>query len=189
MPNYDKQRLDLFLDRLGSASGAPGGGAGAALCAATGAALLEMVMRINKEKKDVSFVMAVRRRLQKLMTLDAQAFAAISVLVKGSKHTAAFQTALKNGAKYPQEMCRLVSELSVYTARQKNKTSRWLLSDLKEVAILLTAAFECAKLNVNVNLNSLKNRTSAAANRNKVARYEKRLWHYCRRVLRRRKRT
>ena len=187
MPNDDKQRLDLFLDRLGSASGAPGGGAGAALCAATGAALLEMVMRINKEKKDVPFVVAVRRRLQKLMALDAQAFAAISALVKGSKHTAAFQTALKNGAKYPQEMCRLVSELSVYAARQKNKTGRWLLSDLKEAAILLTAAFESAKLNVYINLNSLKNHATAAASRKKMAGYEKKLRHYCRRVLKRRK--
>ncbi len=49
---YPKTQIDAFLEKLASSAPEPGGGAAAALTAATGAALVSMVanLTIGKEK-------------------------------------------------------------------------------------------------------------------------------------------
>ena len=180
---YDKQRLDLFLDELGSSFGTPGGGAAAALCAATATALVEMVTRINEKKATAPAVAALRRRLQALMTLDAKAFFTISTLYKKKERGAVFQDALKKGAQCPEEICRLVSRVSWYAAAQKKRTGRRLASDLKEAAVLFPAAFTAARFTIEVNLVSMKDKAHARRVRRRVAGYENELRRNCRKIL------
>ena len=180
---YDKQRLDLFLDELGSSFSTPGGGAAAALSAATATALVEMVTRINEKKRSAPRVYIMRRRLQELMTLDAKAFVKISALYKKSDKGPAFQKALKEGATCPEEICRIVSIVSGFAAGQKKKTGKWLVSDLREAAVLLPAAFEGARFTVEINLVSMKDEGYIRRVRHRIARYEKKLRHHCREVL------
>ena len=181
---YDKQRLDLFLDELGSSFSTPGGGAAAALCAATATALVEMVTRINEKKRSAPRVYKMRRRLQELMTLDAKAFVKISALYKKGGRGPALQKALKEGVRCPEEICRIVSDVSVFAAGQKKKTGKWLVSDLKEAAVLLPAAFEAARFTVEVNLVSMKDEGHVRRVRRRIARYEKKLQQHCKEVLR-----
>jgi methenyltetrahydrofolate cyclohydrolase len=176
---YDKQRLDLFMDELGSSFSTPGGGAAAGLSGAVAVALIEMVTRINEKKRSEPPVAKLRRRLQALMTEDAKAFARISALYKKGDKGPAMQKALKDGARCPEEICKLVAAASDHAARQKAKTGRWLSSDLKAAAVLMPAAFQAARFTVEVNLDSLSDAGHVRAVRSRLDSYEKKLRHNC----------
>ena len=152
-----------FLRELGSASPTPGGGAAAALTGALGAALLEMVARLNKDMAAAKKAEKLKNRLQALIATDTKAFQKLYALYKKKTSCCApvYQKALTNAAAAPEEMCLLASQAAKLALSQKNKTSQWLISDLKESALLLKAAFESARLNVNVNLKGFHDHASA----------------------------
>jgi methenyltetrahydrofolate cyclohydrolase len=181
--SYERQRLDLFMDELGSSFSTPGGGAAAALTAATAVALIEMVARINEKKSSEPPTAKIRRRLQALMTEDAKAFVKISALYKKGDKGPAMQKALKEGARCPEEICRLVAEAADLAVRQKNKTGKWLISDLKAAAVLLPAAFQAARFTVDVNLDGLKDASHVRAVRSRLNSYEKKLRRHCAQIL------
>ena len=161
--DYSKLAVGHFLRELGSASPAPGGGAAAALTASLGAALLEMVARLNKDGAAAKKAEGIKNRLASLMVLDAKAFEKIYTLYKKKTSCCAprYQTALKNAAATPEEICLLSAQGVKLALSQNNKTSAWLISDLKEAAILFKASFESARLNVNVNLKGFHDTASA----------------------------
>lgn len=161
--DYSKQPLSLFLNELGSASPAPGGGAAAALTAALGAALLEMVSRLNRDAVTAKKARRIKQRLEKLMVLDAKAFEKVYAMYKNKASccSLAYQSAIRNAAAPPEAICELSAEAVRLALSQKNKTSRWLISDLKECVLLLKASFESARLNVNVNLKGFHDTASA----------------------------
>ncbi len=80
-------RMSDWLDRLGERTPAPGGGAVAALCAASSAALLEMVARYTTggrwaDREEamqavIAEVAQLRARAQQLAEDDAEAFGAV----------------------------------------------------------------------------------------------------------------
>ena len=160
--DFETQELRAFLSKLGAKTGAPGGGAAAALTGATGAALVEMVARFNdaKHKKSsgtASRAQKLRQELQRLMKKDAEAFHGIQALYKvRAQKKAAWKKALEYGAKVPTEICEKCREAAKLALREKKRTSSWLMSDLKESEILLDAAWRSARLNVEINLKELK---------------------------------
>jgi formiminotetrahydrofolate cyclodeaminase len=135
---YVEWSLASYLEKLASDSPEPGGGSVAALVAALGAALVSMVAHLTLGKAkyaDVQEEMAeleqragvLREQLEDLVTLDAQAYAAVAVAMK-----------------LPQE-----------DAAQKAERKRVLqgaLNGAAAVPLLADAAAQAAALNVKINL-------------------------------------
>ncbi len=170
---FKDQTIARFLDSLGSCSPAPGGGSAAALTAATGTALVEMVSGINLRRtalktkgaksltrsevfKRTSAIRKVRGRLLELVTEDAESFSAAVRFYGDPKKKSRYQKALKDCAGVPFEVCRLVVLSLKAGCAEKTRTSRWLMSDLLEASILLKASFQSARLNVEINLNQVQ---------------------------------
>ena len=170
---YAKATVAQYLNELGSQSSAPGGGSGAALTAATGAALVEMVVGINKQSTEK--IKKIRRKLEGLMTEDAQAFQKISKFFKTKKKGVAYQKALENGAHVPMEICGLCGEAVKLGSLEIGRTSRWLASDLAESGILLEAAFRSARLNVEINLRFMENQTFVQKARRRLEEIERQM--------------
>lgn len=157
--------MDKYLNRLAAITPAPGGGSAAALVGATGMSLLSMVVRYVAKKKDnrasrnklskiLDFTENSRRRLQKLMIEDEVAYLRLSKGRKLNKKN--LMTLYKDAALAPLEACKIIykgmmkgEEVSLYC-----KTS--VASDLAEAALILEAGFLSAKLNVDINLKSMK---------------------------------
>ena len=161
------------MKALGSDSVSPGGGAAASLTGAAGTALVEMVSRINEKrwlkkhpsqkasrcfKKNISLLERNRVRFIELIKLDTLAFLRLSCFSKKDGQKAAYQNALKRAAGAPLEMCRLAVSSLEAGGCEASRTSRWLASDLLEAGILLEASLCSSRLNVEINLVSIKDK-------------------------------
>ncbi|HBO97265.1 MAG TPA: hypothetical protein DE315_07615 [Candidatus Omnitrophica bacterium] len=139
---------------------APGGGSAAAVTAALGAALLSMVAnyslgktssRANEQKIKASLKTSerLRKRFLALVDLDARAYLNV---VKTRKAAPAKRNAARRKAReVPLEACKLcykAVQLAPTLVRYGNK---YLVSDVKVALELLLAAFNSAKLNVEIN--------------------------------------
>ncbi len=166
MPKLSALSLDKFLERLGSSDPAPGGGAAAALTVAQAAALGEMVARLNfkrsQNKKNVVALAVVRKKLILLLEQDAQVFFLLSRFKKEDRVKRTYQAALKKAAQIPFEICKAAEEGLRLAVLEKPFTSLWLYSDLVESAILFEAGFFAARLNVEINLASMKDKKSVS---------------------------
>lgn len=166
--SYSHHTVELFLNELSSERGAPGGGAAAALAGALGISLLEMTVRINARRgqssgkkyflRKVKWLKGARRILLDLMGKDAQAFEKIAALYRKKEKGAAWQSALKKGAVVSYQIVEIVSDAGNLLKEEAPGTSAWLLSDLKEAAHLLRAAFFSADLNVEANLKEMRDK-------------------------------
>lgn len=163
---YSRRTLEDFLNDLSSERGAPGGGAAAALAGALGVSLLEMTVRINARRAKgagkkglehkVKWLSGARRSLLSLMAKDAEVFEKIAELYRKKEKGPAWQGALKKGAVVPYQIAEIVSGAGDILPDEASRTSAWLFSDLKESALLLSAAFDSAALNVEVNLKEIR---------------------------------
>lgn len=188
MADYSKQSLQIFLAELASEKGAPGGGAAAAVTGAMAASLLGMTVRINRKrtgKQNTNGALALlrsidtsREMLLRLMREDAAAFEKINQLYKKKEKGELWQRALKQGAEVPLKMSRVLSDLAPHMLREKKWTSAWLMSDLVESAILCRAAFQSARLNIEVNLRGIKDAGYARQVNQKLGAMERRLKRY-----------
>jgi formiminotetrahydrofolate cyclodeaminase len=181
-PAFEKKSLEKFLTELGSAEPSPGGGAAAALTGAQGAALLEMVARLNDARfrkknakadhsaarKRISGFAGLRAHFLRLLAQDAKAFEIISAAYSKGKEHPSYQKALLKGYSVPLEMAESVVKALTKGLEERERTSKWLYSDLAEAGILLDAAFGAARLNVEINLNDLKDRDLAGRVRAKL---------------------
>ncbi len=167
-------KLDRFLADLGSQNGAPGGGAAAALVGATGAALVEMTARLNDKRLEHSSGNAARAailriQLTSLIHKDAIAFQKIKKnFPLRKKKPSLWQSALKNAAQPPLSICEKASVAAQLAKKEKGRTSDWLESDRRESLILLRAAFESAKLNVEINLKGINDRAFVKTAQRKI---------------------
>ena len=157
--NYLKNTLAKYLDELASSSMAPGGGSAAALTAAIGTALLEMVVQINdkrqktRSKERLEIIKRFRAHASNLVTLDAETFSKLSkIFLKQKKDSRVYQKALLEGARTPLRICELSVRALEFALDEKDRTSLWLASDLEEAGVLLEASFYAGRLNVEINL-------------------------------------
>ena len=160
MKKFKDYTLEEFNDVLSKKTPVPGGGAAAALMAATGAALISMVANYSKgkgksagvEKRIVRILKQneqIRRRLLALVDLDAQAY--LSVVQARQASAAVKRQALGKAANVPREVCRLcykAIESAPYLVEQGNSS---LISDIGVAAEMLLAAFNAALINVEAN--------------------------------------
>jgi formiminotetrahydrofolate cyclodeaminase len=167
--------LDLsvreFLDLLGSAAPAPGGGAAAALCGALGAALVQMtanltlgkpkLVEVQDQARDIEArAVKLRQRLQDLTVADGMAFGEVSAAYRMPRATdgqkqarsAAIQKALDVASTVPLEtaqVCAAILRLADDAAPILNSSA---ISDVVVGALLAHAALESAAINVEINI-------------------------------------
>jgi len=145
------------------------------LTGAQGAALMEMVSRLNDSrfrkkdpkgdhsgaKKRVTAFKKAKARYLKLISDDAAAFQRISAAYKKGKDNSLYQSSLVKGYSVPLEMAELAIGTMRLGLEERSRTSKWLYSDLVEAGILLDAAYGAARLNVEINLKELSDRMTA----------------------------
>lgn len=185
---YSDKQVGDFLTELASGAPTPGGGSGAALCGATGAALVSMVcnLTVGREKyraveEEMKSILDraedLRRQLLQAIDADIAAYGALSAAMKLPRttdaekvaRTQAVQAALVTATEAPlgiARLCREVLELSKPTAERGNVNA---VSDAGVAALAAEAGLRSAALNVQINLGSLKDEAFAGRVREALA--------------------
>ena len=170
-----EQRVIDFVAATASKEPTPGGGAIAALTAATGAALAEMVANLTFGKKGYEEVQTemeelqvkaeeIRERMLELSQADADVFNIFMNALGLSKNTdeekairtAAIQQAYKDAAMVPFEIGELAYQIFDLAELASQKGNQNLITDGIIAAINARAAVKAAFLNVRINLSGIK---------------------------------
>lgn len=175
---FEVQTVAAFLDNMASNAPTPGGGTGAAIVAANGAALVQMMAELTIGKKKYADKQALmeairdeakdaRLELLKLANEDAAAFDQVSSAFRLPKATdeekaarsEAIQTALKGACEVPRkvmEQCIAVIGFAKNAVMSGNKNAA---SDGAAGAEFCRSALKVASYNVKINLASIKDST------------------------------
>ena len=160
MPRLYDYTLRQYLNVLAAKEPVPGGGSAAALVGSVGVALLSMVIQYsfgkskqkNIDKKLRNLLKKtekIRKRLLQLVDLDAKAY--LKVVQSRKKSPQLKKQALRQARQVPMEVCRLsyqAIQLAPFLVECGNK---YLISDVECAAEMLLAAFNSAKVNVEIN--------------------------------------
>jgi methenyltetrahydrofolate cyclohydrolase len=172
-----------FLGRLASADPTPGGGSGAAIMGAMGAALIAMVCRVTLAKKGLDATVAnslhalcdeaerLRTALTLLVAEDVAVFDALLLAYRLPKVTeqdkadrsGAIQGRLHDATEVPLRCARACAEVVHLALRSTGVGSPVVISDAGVAALAAHAALRSAALNVYVNVPSLRDRAFATA--------------------------
>ena len=166
-----KQSILEFLNELALSKPTPGGGSVAALEAALGAGLLAMVTGITVRKTKDAELKDFHGHLKlemyefyKYIEKDKQAFDKVMVAFKlpedssedARQKESAVQDALKNAAQVPLEVCKKVLLVYPYAKTLAQKGMKGAISDVGVALHALHSGFIGARLNVLINLKSIK---------------------------------
>ena len=187
-----EQRVIDFVAATASKEPTPGGGAIAALTAATGAALAEMVANRTVGKKGYEAVQpemeelqakaeAIRKRMLELSQADADVFNIFMNALGLPKNTdeekaartAAIQQAYKDAAMVPFEIGELANQIFDLAELASRKGNQNLITDGIIAAINARAAVKSAFLNVRINLSGIKDESFVAELTSKMYAIEK----------------
>ena len=180
--------LNQFLDALASKEPVPGGGSGAAMGGALGAALVSMVCNLTIGKKGYEAVdadmrqlleqsEAIRLEMPGLLEADTQAYSLVMAAYRlpratdeeKEKRQVLLQQRFREAAEVPMriaERCAMVVDLALPAARMGNK---WAVSDAGVGALFGEACLRAALLNVEINLASIDDAAYVAEMRKKMA--------------------
>ena len=181
-----------FVAATASKAPTPGGGAIAALTAATGAALAEMVANLTFGKKGYEEIQdemeelqtkaeAIRMRMLELSQADADVFNIFMNALGLPKNTdeekaartAAIQQAYKDAAMVPFEIGELANQIFDLAELASRKGNQNLITDGIIAAINARAAVKSAFLNVRINLSGIKDESFVAELTSKMYAIEK----------------
>lgn len=187
-----EQRVIDFVAATASKEPTPGGGAIAALTAATGAALAEMVANLTFGKKGYEAVQIemealqvkaeeIRKRMLELSQADADVFNIFMNALGLPKNTdeekaartAAIQQAYKDAAMVPFEIGELANQIFDLAELASRKGKQNLITDGIIAAINARAAVKSAFLNVRINLSGIKDESFVAELTSKMYAIEK----------------
>jgi formiminotetrahydrofolate cyclodeaminase len=182
-----EQPVTQFLDELASSAATPGGGSGAAIMGALGAALVSMVCNLTIGKKNYAEVEpemrsvlhdaeALRQRLADMVAEDIAAFNGLMAAYGLPKLTdedkaargAAIQHALRAATEAPLACARACAEVIKLSMRAAEVGNRNVISDAGVGALAAQAALRSAALNVDINVPSLQDQAFAKACRDEM---------------------
>lgn len=188
MIDIRSQTIGEFLDELASGNATPGGGAGAALAGAMGAALLSMVTNLTIGKKKYAGVEeemreirarseAIRDEMTNLAQLDAHVFDRVMRAygmpreseAQQSTRAAAIEDALIDATQVPLKVATQAAELFDHAPALAEKGNSNAVSDVGVGLLLADAAMRGALMNVDINLGLLKDERFKADVRERVA--------------------
>lgn len=174
------QPFARLVETLAARTPTPGGGAAAALAACLGTALLLMVVRFSRGRKQNAGreddLAAAEERLagcladlQPMAQRDCEAYDRVAAawrLPKDSEaqqraRTAAAQEAMAGAMAVPEETLAMVRDVFEAVAGVVPCVGRSIVSDLASGAALLLAGAEGASLNVRINAAELHDRAAA----------------------------
>lgn len=170
---YIKGSIKKYLDDLAAKKPAPGGGSAAALEAATGCALMSMVLNFTISNKKYEGVKAkaveglsrseaLRKSLMKLIDEDVAVYGKLSEgFKKLGKDSNELNTLYKEACNVPYEICRLAAEAMTLCSKLVVFGNRNLVTDTAIAALMLESAFFGAKFNVYINLKYIKDMSYA----------------------------
>jgi methenyltetrahydrofolate cyclohydrolase len=183
------QEIGSWLDELASAAPAPGGGAAAAMLAAVGAGLIEMVCNLtigkpryaeHEELMRTALISATELRLSagQLAAEDAAAFGAVSQAYRRPKSSdeekaaraQAIQAALVEAADVPLRVAAVAAEVIGLSDRILAGSNVNVISDVAVAASAGRAALDSAVINVEINLSAMSDATGRAALRSDLDR-------------------
>ena len=187
-----EQRVIDFVAATASKEPTPGGSAIAALTAATGAALAEMVANLTFGKKGYEAVQIemealqvkaeeIGKRMLELSQADAEVFNIFMNALGLPKNTdeekaartAAIQQAYKDAAMVPFEIGELANQIFDLAELASRKGNQNLITDGIIAAINARAAVKSAFLNVRINLSGIKDESFVAELTSKMYAIEK----------------
>jgi len=185
--DYLKAPLERYVEDAASALPAPGGGSVSALAGALGAAMSAMAANFTVGRKKFASVEqevsdclqgleADRGRLLALMEADVEAYGTLSAayrMPRGSEDEAAarrtaVQAALKEAMEVPLNIMRQCRSVAQNAERLVGIANPNLITDVGVSAILAEAACAAARLNVEVNLRSIKDPALVAEARGEI---------------------
>lgn len=177
-----EQPIGGWLDELASAAPTPGGGAAAAMSAATGAALVAMVCNLTigkpryAEHEDamraaLAEATSLRSDALRLADEDAAAFGAVSDAYKlpsasdeqKAARSSAIQEALVGAADVPLRTAALAADVIALAARVLPGANVNVLSDVAVAASSARAALDAGLVNVAVNVASMTDAARGSA--------------------------
>jgi formiminotetrahydrofolate cyclodeaminase len=187
MMDVRSQTIGDFLDDLASGKATPGGGAGAAVAGAMGAALLSMVANLTIGKKKYVAVEEelkgilnrteeIRTEMTQLAQLDAHVFERVMGAYKMPKESetqasardAAIQNTLMDATQVPLKVAAWAAELFDYAPTLAEKGNPNAVSDVGVGLLLADAAMKGALLNVDINLGLIQNEAFTSDVRKRV---------------------
>lgn len=173
--------IDEYLNQLAAKVPAPGGGAAAALHAAQGAALVEMVAnyttgpRYAEHAGTIGAILdtatTLRRRAAEVAAEDAAAFTAVTDAYKLPRDTdeekaarsAAILDATIGAAGPPADTVRLGIQVLDLAGQLLPIGNRNVVSDIAAAADAARAAISTGRVNVEINLAGIRNNDEARA--------------------------
>ena len=148
---YKESSIKKYLDDLAAKLPAPGGGSAAALNAATGAALISMVVNFTLGKpKYAKYENELKKILEKTEKLREEFLDLVDLDITAYK-----SKNLRDALDVPFMVCRLCFEAIKLCPALIKKGNINLISDVAVAAILLESAFASAYFNVEINLKLL----------------------------------
>lgn len=168
---YPQMPIEAFMARLASSEPEPGGGAAAALVAATGAALVSMVANLTVGKEKYAAVQAeveqareqadrLRAALVEAIDRDAESFRRVMAAYRLPRETdaqkaerkRAVQQALREATQVPAEVVRLCHDVAAWSQVVMEKGNPQAITDAAIAAVLADAGAQSAAFNVKINL-------------------------------------
>lgn len=135
-----------FTERVAARTPAPGGGAVAALTAASAAALVAMAARFADQPAGQAE--ALRARLEPLADADAAAYAAVLAAYRLDKadplRRGRIAEALRVATEVPREVAAAAREVALLADDLVERGNRNLVGDARTAALLARAAAEAA---------------------------------------------
>jgi len=172
--------LQVFLDELASSAPTPGGGSGAAVMGAMGAALVSMVCNLTVGKKgyeevedDLKDILkqaeALRDRLTDMIRADVEVFDRLMASYRLPKETdeekaarsEVIQASLKEATDVPLNCARACAEAIELCRVAAEKGNLNVISDAGVAVVAADAAMKSAALNVYINVGSIKDKAFA----------------------------
>ncbi len=172
--------LQVFLDELASSAPTPGGGSGAAVMGAMGAALVSMVCNLTVGKKgyeevedDMKDVFKqaeeLRTRLTDMIHADVEVFNRLMASYGLPKETdeektvrsEEIQASLKEATDVPLNCARACAEAIGLCRDAAEKGNLNVISDAGVAVVAADAALKSAALNVYINVGSIRDKAFA----------------------------
>lgn len=184
LDSFSQKTVAQFLDELASSAPVPGGGSGAALVGALGAALASMVCNLTVGKPKYADVQdeiqallaqteALRARLTALIDEDIAVYHRLSSAYKMPRdtdeqkaaRTAAIQDILRDATRVPMQIAEACVQILYLCKPIAEKGNVGAVSDAGVAALLAEAALRSAALNVLINLAAIKDAEFVARER------------------------